>query len=342
MALAMPGGHAYPVAGRRQLADQVAADETAAAEDANTVSLHAFHILKLILARPDCRGEPRRGQAPSSAAGRGTPSRRCPPGRQPGRVRRDGAKQTATQTAADPHQAGDGGRPVHLAGPFTRLICAAARRATRVILELGASSARRSAMPYATVNPATGEKIREYSEWDAAQLDAALEQAAAAAPRWAAPPIAERCRLLRRAAELLRARRDHYAALITLEMGKLAQQARDEIEKCAAGCDYYAEHAPAFVADELIASDAGRSFVTYQALGTVLAVMPWNFPWWQVFRFAAPASRNTVSMASAHCGTLEACLSTPVLPAASAGAANRNTCHHGKFQGITASTVPSA
>lgn len=144
-------------------------------------------------------------------------------------------------------------------------------------------------MPYATVNPATGEKIREFSEWDAVQLDAALAQAAAAAPRWAATPIAERCRLLRRAGELLRARRDQYAALITLEMGKLAQQARDEIEKCAAGCDYYAEHAPAFVADELIASDAGRSFVTYQPLGTVLAVMPWNFPWWQVFRFAAPA-----------------------------------------------------
>src|SRR3569623_482814 len=306
MALAMPGGHAYPVAGRRQLAGQVAADETAAAEDANTVSLHAFHILKLILARPDCRGEPRRGQAPSSAAGRGTPSRRCPPGRQPGRVRRDGASLTASVTADDPHLAGDGGWPVHLAGPFSRLICAAARRATRVILELGASSARRSAMPYATVNPATGEKIREFSEWDAAQLDAALAQAAAAAPRWAATPIAERCRLLRRAAELLRARRDHYAALITLEIGKLAQQARDEIEKCAAGCDYYAEHAPAFVADELIASDAGRSFVTYQALGTVLAVKPWNFR-----RLRRPRSPPTRSP--------KCCSISPVPPARSAG-----------------------
>src|SRR3569623_2224740 len=106
MALAMPSRHTYPVAGRRQLADQVAADETAAAEDANTVSLHAFHILKLILARPDCRGAPRRGQAQSSAAGRGPPSRRCPPGRQPGRVRRAGGTQTATVTADAPPQAG--------------------------------------------------------------------------------------------------------------------------------------------------------------------------------------------------------------------------------------------
>src|SRR3569623_23987 len=125
------------------------------------------------------------------------------------------------------------------------------------------------AMPGGQAYPVAGRRQQ------AAQVAAA--ETAAAAPRWSATPIAERCLLLRRAAELVRARRDHYAALITLEMGKLAQQARDEIEKCAAGCDYFAEHASAFVADELLARDAGRSFVTYQPLGTVLAVMPWKF-----------------------------------------------------------------
>jgi len=144
-------------------------------------------------------------------------------------------------------------------------------------------------MAYTTVNPASGATIQTFPEWNAGELEMALRLAAIAAPRWVATDLAERCRLLRRAGEVLRARRDELAALITLEMGKLANEARAEVEKCALACDYYAEHTPAFVADEVIASDAGRSFVTYQPLGTVLAVMPWNFPLWQVFRFAAPA-----------------------------------------------------
>ena len=144
-------------------------------------------------------------------------------------------------------------------------------------------------MSYTSINPATGERLREFPVWEASELNAALEQTAAVTPRWAVTDIGERCRLLRRAGEVLRARRDELAALITLEMGKLAKEARAEVEKCALACDYYAEHAPAFTADEIIASDAARSFVAYQPMGTVLAVMPWNFPLWQVFRFAAPA-----------------------------------------------------
>ncbi len=94
---------------------------------------------------------------------------------------------------------------------------------------------------------------------------------------------------------MLRRRRDELARLITREMGKLIHESTAEVEKCALACDYYAEHAPAFLADEPIASDAGKSCVAYQPLGTVLAVMPWNFPFWQVFRFAAPtlAAGNT-------------------------------------------------
>jgi succinate-semialdehyde dehydrogenase/glutarate-semialdehyde dehydrogenase len=100
--------------------------------------------------------------------------------------------------------------------------------------------------------------------------------------------MVERSGLMQRAAEVLRSRSDELAALITLEMGKLLKEAKAEVEKCAWVCDYYADQAPAFLADEIIESDAGRSLIAYQPLGTVLAVMPWNFPFWQVFRFAAP------------------------------------------------------
>ncbi len=144
-------------------------------------------------------------------------------------------------------------------------------------------------MSYTTINPVSGECLREFPLWNTAELNAVLDQVAAATPGWAATDLSERCRLLRRAGEIVRARRDELAALITLEMGKLAKEARAEVEKCAHACDYYAEHGPAFIADEIIASDAARSFVAHQPLGTVLAVMPWNFPLWQVFRFAAPA-----------------------------------------------------
>lgn len=144
-------------------------------------------------------------------------------------------------------------------------------------------------MAYQTINPATGETVYRVESWDAVRLEQALADTAVATPVWAASPLVERCRLLREVAGLLRARSDMLAELITLEMGKLATEARVEVEKCALGCDYYAEHAMAFLADEIVASDAGRSLVTYPPLGTVLAVMPWNFPFWQVFRFAAPA-----------------------------------------------------
>jgi succinate-semialdehyde dehydrogenase/glutarate-semialdehyde dehydrogenase len=144
-------------------------------------------------------------------------------------------------------------------------------------------------MAFTSINPATGEKLWACDAWDATQIESALAESAAVAPTWANTPLAERCRLLRRAAELLRQNTEELAGLITLEMGKLSAEARAEVEKCALGCDYYAEHAPAMVADELIPSDAGKSLVAYQPLGTVLAIMPWNFPLWQVFRFAAPA-----------------------------------------------------
>lgn len=151
-------------------------------------------------------------------------------------------------------------------------------------------------MKLESINPATGERISTREVWQAAKVDAALAQARSVAPLWADLPIAERCTRLRRAAVVLRERHTKLARLITLEMGKLLREAEAEIEKCAWVSEYYAEHAAGFLADELIASDAKKSLVTYQPLGTVLAIMPWNFPFWQVFRCAAPAlaAGNTV------------------------------------------------
>ncbi len=144
-------------------------------------------------------------------------------------------------------------------------------------------------MGFTAINPASGEVLAEYPHWSAIDLDCALEAVATASPLWARTPLAERCALMRRAGQLLRDAREDLARLISSEMGKLLRDALAEVDKCALACDYYAEHGPAFLADEVIASDASSSYIAWQPLGTVLAVMPWNFPLWQVFRFAAPA-----------------------------------------------------
>ncbi len=144
-------------------------------------------------------------------------------------------------------------------------------------------------MNFKSVNPADGNTVAEIAAFTAGELESALHQAAQAAPHWRQQTVAERCRLMQQAASVLRERAEELACMMTLEMGKPVSEARAEIEKCAWGCEYYAAEGPAFLADEEIDSDAGRSLVTYQPLGTVLAVMPWNFPFWQVFRFAAPA-----------------------------------------------------
>ncbi len=144
-------------------------------------------------------------------------------------------------------------------------------------------------MAMTSMNPATGETLARFDPWGEAELEQALSQAADARALWTALPMERRCALMREAAAVLRRRADQLGSLITREVGKLHREARAEVEKSALVCDYYAEHGPGFLADEAIDSDAGKSLVAYQPLGTVLAVMPWNFPFWQVFRFAAPA-----------------------------------------------------
>ncbi len=143
-------------------------------------------------------------------------------------------------------------------------------------------------MAFDSINPATGELLATFPAWDTTELERALAQVAGATPDWAARPLEQRCTLMHKAAEVLRDRRDELATLITLEMGKLFTEAQAEVEKCALACDHYADNGPRYLADEQISSDAGKSYVAHQPLGTVLAVMPWNFPFWQVFRFAAP------------------------------------------------------
>lgn len=144
-------------------------------------------------------------------------------------------------------------------------------------------------MTIATVNPATGQLLRTFTPLSEPELDARLQCAADAFRRYRKTPLADRTRMLLRTAEILEAEKEKFGRLMVTEMGKTLKAAVEEASKCAWGCRYYAEQAERFLADEVVETSASRSFVTYQPIGAILAIMPWNFPFWQVFRFAAPA-----------------------------------------------------
>ena len=144
-------------------------------------------------------------------------------------------------------------------------------------------------MPHTSLNPSTNQLIQTYTSWDNRRMEQALEKTHHAQQAWAQTSFAQRAEVLRKAVTQLHAQRDQFATLITLEMGKPLREARAEVEKCTTVCDYYALHAGEFMRAEPVASDAGKSYVAYYPLGVVLAVMPWNFPFWQAFRAAAPA-----------------------------------------------------
>jgi succinate-semialdehyde dehydrogenase/glutarate-semialdehyde dehydrogenase len=141
-------------------------------------------------------------------------------------------------------------------------------------------------MTFSSVNPATGEEIQAYSEPDLRAVERAIEQAQAAWTAWRATSFEDRARVLRAAAQVLRSRKAELARLMATEMGKPVKQGEGEVEKCAWACEHFAEHAERYLAPDDIDE---TSSVVFQPLGVVLAVMPWNFPLWQVFRFAAPA-----------------------------------------------------
>src|SRR5207249_3228918 len=144
-------------------------------------------------------------------------------------------------------------------------------------------------MPIASVNPATGEKLKEFPAFSDSEIEERLKLAERAFAHHRRRPFAKRAELMMATASLLEQEKDELARTITLEMGKLFRAAQDEIVKCARGCRFFAENSERFLEDEAAQTDAARSYVRYQPLGPVLAIMPWNFPFWQVFRFAAPA-----------------------------------------------------
>lgn len=158
-----------------------------------------------------------------------------------------------------------------------------------------------------SLDPATNQTNNTYRYWDSGQCEAALEIAHDSQQVWQKTTFPQRAEKLRNIAIHLLAQREHYATLITQEMGKPIREARSEIEKCAAVCNYYAQHAEAFLRDEPITSDAAKSYVAYPPLGTVLAIMPWNFPFWQVFRAAAPALMAGNALVLKHAPNLPRC-----------------------------------
>ena len=144
-------------------------------------------------------------------------------------------------------------------------------------------------MAIASINPATGQKLKEFPAFNDEEIEKRLKRAERAFTHYRRQPFAKRGQLMMAAASLLEQERDKLARTMTLEMGKLFRAALDEIAKCVRACRFYAENGERFLEDEAAQTDAARSYVRYEALGPVLAIMPWNFPFWQVFRFAAPA-----------------------------------------------------
>ncbi|MGB6066602.1 MAG: NAD-dependent succinate-semialdehyde dehydrogenase [Desulfomonilaceae bacterium] len=158
-----------------------------------------------------------------------------------------------------------------------------------------------------SINPATEEVVATFEEFTPEQTEQALAEAEVTFRQWRRTDLAERAKLVRRAAEVLHESEDRYAGLITAEMGKPITAAEAEIEKCAWTCDFFADNAERFLADQPVRTNAYDSYVHFEPLGVVLAVMPWNFPFWQVFRFAAPALMAGNTIVLKHASNVPQC-----------------------------------
>jgi succinate-semialdehyde dehydrogenase/glutarate-semialdehyde dehydrogenase len=143
-------------------------------------------------------------------------------------------------------------------------------------------------MAIATINPATGKTVKTFEALTDSQVDQKIQKAAETFPKFRKLSFSDRARMMLKAAEILEAEKEDIGKLMTIEMGKTYRSAVDEAVKCAWGCRYYAENAERFLKDQVIETPASRSFVRYQPLGVILVVMPWNYPFWQVFRFIGP------------------------------------------------------
>ncbi len=162
-------------------------------------------------------------------------------------------------------------------------------------------------MSMLSINPATGQTLQSFATWQTDEINTVLSQVESAQADWAALSFEQRSQMMRNLAQVFRQNSENYANLITEEMGKLLKEARAELEKCAIGCDHYADHAQLYLRDEVIASDASRSLVIYQPLGTVLCIMPWNFPFWQFIRAAAPAMMAGNTVVLKHASNVPRC-----------------------------------
>lgn len=163
-------------------------------------------------------------------------------------------------------------------------------------------------MPLQSINPANHEVIATYDEMNSEQVREILRKAGQAQRNWARTAFSERAVCLRRVADLLKSRSGEWARLMALEMGKPLAQGKAEAEKCATGCEFYADNAERFLDDEAVqGTPAARAFVRYQPIGTILAIMPWNFPFWQLFRAAAPALMAGNAVLLKHSSNVSGC-----------------------------------
>jgi succinate-semialdehyde dehydrogenase/glutarate-semialdehyde dehydrogenase len=162
-------------------------------------------------------------------------------------------------------------------------------------------------MAIESINPATGEVVARYEEMAPAAVANIIAKAHEAFLGWRRSSFATRAQAMRKSAEILRSDAGHYGKLMAQEMGKPLRDGIAEAQKCASGCDFYAEHAARFLAPEPVATEARKCFVTFQPLGVVLAVMPWNFPFWQVFRFAAPGLMAGNAAVLKHASNVPGC-----------------------------------
>jgi succinate-semialdehyde dehydrogenase/glutarate-semialdehyde dehydrogenase len=171
----------------------------------------------------------------------------------------------------------------------------------------GLDTGREKIMAIESVNPATGRRIKVYEEMGPREVEGILESVHGAFLRWRRTSLAERATRVRRAALMLRQNVEQYSRLMAHEMGKPIRDGRGEVEKCAWACEYYAENGPRFLEPEMVKTSARKSFISYQPLGVILAVMPWNFPFWQVFRFAAAALMAGNGVVLKHASNVPGC-----------------------------------
>lgn len=158
-----------------------------------------------------------------------------------------------------------------------------------------------------SINPATGQRMAVYPFMPLQEIETNIHQAHCAFLSWRHTDLPLRSQLLIRVGKILRDRADRYSRLITAEMGKPLAQSRSEIDKCALACDHFAEHAKEFLSPQMIPTEAAKSYVAFRPLGVILAVMPWNFPFWQVFRFLAPALMAGNACVLKHSSTVTGC-----------------------------------